>query len=811
MSLEEYNSKREFSTTSEPIGKISPIGGNNRFVIQRHSSRKLHYDLRLEIDGVLKSWAIPKGPSLNPADKRLAVRTEDHPVSYLNFEGTIPKGNYGAGEMEIWDFGIYTVDGMNNVSEILISLKQGNLKLFFNGQNIKGNYSLVRTGWKSGKEQWLMIKKKDEFAVNGLYDAESFTDGTENFTYPKNLRPGLILSPMLATVRDKVFNDPNWIYELKWDGYRLIAHISDKGVLLQSRNGVSYNSKFPVLVDELKSLDNDVILDGEVVILNEQGISQFGELHNYPDYGGILRYYVFDMIYLNGHSMLNLPLLDRKSLIPNVLEDLSITRFCDHIEGMGTTLLEMAKKSGMEGIIAKEIHSHYAIGTRSENWLKIKLSNSIDAIICGYVVADQGETFSSIILGTKEANGNLIYIGNCGVGFGSDLKYDLKRIMSSFETLNSPFKSSIKLKGKKVIWLRPKLVCEVNFREKTKNNLLRQPVFKRVVNWEEPVIDSIDHDNSLINRDERIPRRGSIKEYVDVDGFRVPISNLDKILWKESKKSKYHLIDYYLSISDYIIPYLKDRPQSLHRFPEGIENEGFYQKDVDFLPEWAESLNIYSKSSDREINYLLCQNAATLLYMANLGCIEINPWNSRKYSLEKPDYAIIDLDPPVTKSFSDIIRVTKVLAELLNELQLKSYYKLSGSKGIHVYIPMGAEYTYEEVRDFIKLICIVVEKRLPELTTLQRTIKKRNGKIYLDYLQNRRGQTVASTYSIRPLPKAPISTPFLLEELGHIDSAQYFTLNDIQQRILDMGDVFSPMLFEKSNLEDSLEELEKLL
>ncbi|PKA99804.1 bifunctional non-homologous end joining protein LigD [Flavobacteriaceae bacterium MAR_2009_75] len=809
MNLEEYHRKRNFEKTPEPVGENGKDSGRHRFVIQRHAARRLHYDLRLEIEGTLKSWAVPKGPSMNPADKRLAVRTEDHPISYLTFQGKIPKGNYGAGHMSIWDQGFFQLDNDNTLN-LEQQLENGNLKVTFQGSKMKGRFALVRTGFKSDKEQWLLIKKQDEYALNALYDAESFSNAPKESIATNELTPGLIIKPMLASSTSKqIFNDPKWLYELKWDGYRIIAHVSNKGVLLQSRNGINYNQKFEDLHSELQGLEDEVILDGEVVILTEDGISQFGELQNYPDTQGVLRFYVFDMLYLNGHSMLGLPLSDRKSLIKEVIGDLQITKYCDHIQGMGTALYEKAIAEGMEGVMAKMANSTYTIGQRTDKWLKIKAFNSVDAIICGVTESKKMEAFGSLILGEINEQNQLIYIGNCGTGLGASTKKGLKELFASYFQEECPFENAPSLKGRKPKWMQPILNCEVTYSERTKNNLLRNPVFKRLINGElqleskpsKSYIPSVTINKTTRNNN----------DFVTVDGIKVPISNLDKIYWPKSQGTKFDLIDYYLKIAPYILPHLKDRPQSLHRHPNGIDNDDFYQKDNVHIPDWLETIGIYSKSSEREINYLLCQNTASLLYMANLGCIEINPWNSRIQHLENPDYGIIDLDPPESMRFKNLKEIFFVIQTLLDEIQVKSFCKLSGSKGIHVYLPMGAKFSYEEVRNFIKLICIVVQQRIPQSTTLERLITKRNGKLYLDYLQNRRGQTVASVYSVRPLPNAPISAPFDINELNNISSSRHFTMKSFAERLTEVDDIFQPILNTSINMENSLHKLEKLL
>ena len=805
MSLKQYYDKRNFEKTPEPKGELQPVSNNQRFVIQRHAASRLHYDLRLEINGTLKSWAIPKGPSMNPTDKRLAVRTEDHPLEYLTFHGTIPKGNYGAGHMIIWDTGTFEVDTKEMDKELSEQLAIGNIKLIFYGSKVRGRFALVRTTSKNDTEQWLLLKKKDEYAITTFYDAETLVpiSTTRKKKFATQLKPGSLIQPMLASSTKDIFNDPNYIFELKWDGYRVIAHITNGKVLLQSRNGINYNTKFSKLHDELATIEHDVILDGEVVLVDSNGVSQFGELQNYPDSKGELRFYVFDMLYLNGHSMLDLKLIERKSLINDVIGDLTITQYCDHIEGMGTALFEKAIEAGMEGVMAKEQNSNYAVGSRTEKWLKVKGAQSTDAIICGFTEsANSPELIGSLILGQYQQD-KLKYIGNCGTGFTDKSRKELQLLLSKYEVNENVFENKIPLKGRIPHWTQPIMECEVTFSELTKNGLLRNPVLKRIKS-EIPKIP-IEPKNTEVS----IKKSTSSKEVITIDGLKVPISNLDKIYWPESKLTKFNLIDYYLNISDYLLPHLINRPQNLHRHPNGIHQESFYQKDNDYLPDWFETVSVYSKSSEREINYLMCQNTASLIYMANLGCIEINPWSSRKLSLDKPDYGIIDLDPPKNMAFKKVVEVAKEFHKILSDLKIESFCKLSGSKGIHIYLPMSTKYSYEEVRNFIKLLCLLVEERLPELTTLERSINKRKGRIYLDYLQNRRGHTIASVHSVRPIVEAPISAPLHWQELNNKLTPRHFKMKDYSSRLKEQGDLFNKILEVNFDMKNALMQIDK--
>ncbi len=802
MSLEDYIRKRDFENTPEPGAEISKEN-LHRFVIQRHRASSLHYDLRLEIDGVLKSWAVPKGPSMNPKDKRLAIHTEDHPIKYLKFEGEIPKGNYGAGKMKIWDEGIFE---SANSTDLLKQLKSGNLKIKFSGKKMKGEFALVRTKRGEQKNQWLLIKKKDSFSTDLNYDAEDLIEKSE----PKQAK--LIeldfkdpVKPMLATSTKEIFNDPDWIYELKWDGYRLIAHINEGKVSIHSRNGISYNSKFPQLVKDLEHISHEIILDGEIVVVDENGVPDFQKLQNYDsNTKGALKFYVFDMLFLNGHSMLNLKLLERKSLIPEVLEETEIAIYCDHIEGMGTAFYQKAINAGMEGVMAKKADSTYTPGYRTEHWLKIKAEESLEALICGYTDSE-GAIFGSLILGVLRDN-DLVYVGNCGTGFSNRTQKELLEKMKPLETEKIPFEKKPALKGRKANWVSPELVCEVTFSEWTKAGRMRHPVFKGLREDKFPA--QLNNDTNIKTEEEETV---STSNSLEVDGKNVKLTNLDKVYWPESGLRKYDLIDYYIKVSDYILPYLKDRPQNLHRHPNGINKEGFYQKDNEGLIEdWIETTRIHSKSAKKDIKYLLCQNEATLLYMANLGCIEINPWNSRVDNLNNPDYAVIDLDPSDKNSFDEVIEVALVAKDLLSKADIPSYLKTSGSSGLHIYLPLQAEYTYEEARDFTKLLCYFIQESTPGLTSMERAVKKRKDKIYLDYLQNRRGQTLASAYCVRPKQGAPVSAPLEWKELKKGLKITDFNIQNMPERLEKKKDLFKGVLQDKIDMEKALQRLNDL-
>ncbi|WP_031428317.1 DNA ligase D [Flavimarina sp. Hel_I_48] len=813
MSLDRYNDKRKFDSTPEPAGNLGTTKGN-RFVVQRHDARKLHYDLRLEMDGVLKSWAVPKGPSLNPEHKRLAIHTEDHPVEYLSFEGTIPKGNYGAGDMEIWDHGTFEILPDNDPDQQLQQLARGDLKIRFTGKKLRGAFALVKMKGRNNDKQWLLIKKKDQFAIE-LPDNTGFPEeetDTSKEVKVKKLSTGTFVPPMLASQPKKIFNDPEWIYEIKWDGYRIIASIEHGKVELYSRNGNPYGKLYPKIKKSLEGLQHDVILDGEIVIVNAEGIPNFQALQNYDPVTtpGELRYYVFDMLYLNGHEMLNLPLLDRKSLIPEVIEDLDCIFYCDHVEGMGQAFYTRAIEAGLEGVIAKKKDSLYTPGHRSENWIKVKAIQTEDVLICGYTDSQNGGSiFGSLILGKME-EGALVYIGNCGSGYSNS---EQKKLREKFELLakeTTPFDQKINLKGRKPNWLNPQLICKVKFSEYTSNGIMRHPIYKGLLAENKQNEETASVQDLVGGKSRKNTQKSDSGNVLELDGIQLPLTHLDKVYWPETGLRKYDLIDYYLNIAETILPYLVDRPQNMHRHPEGIRSEGFYQKDNENLPKWAKTVILESKSAKKDIEYLVCQNEATLLYMANLGCIELNPWSSRIGSLEHPDYTVIDLDPSQKNSFEEVIETAQCIKDILDKAKIPGFCKTSGSRGLHIYIPLAGNYSYSEARDFTKLICYFVQQRLPKLTTLERTIKKRNGRIYLDCMQNRKAQTLAAAYCVRPKPQAPVSAPLLWKEVKSGLRIADFTLSNMQERIAEHGDLFKAVLEEGIDMEACLNALDKL-
>lgn len=807
MSLKEYHQKRDFGKTPEPEGKVSEEVAR-RFVVQRHEARRLHYDLRLEMNGVLKSWAVPKGPSMNPADKRLAIHTEDHPLEYLDFSGIIPKGNYGAGKMEIWDRGTYRPAEIKVVSGTpQEGYEKGKLVIELEGRKLAGQFVLVRSHFQTGKkEHWLLIKMSDSFAIEEDYDAEDFAPETaEVAEVPEGVSDSFDLKkrivPMLATVSKDPFDDPEWIYELKYDGYRILANVQPGQTELYSRNGISYTDQYEKVHRELISLRHTAILDGEMVVTDQAGLPRFESIQNYENHPQEnLRYFVFDLLHLDGYDLFHLPLTDRKELLADLISGLEYVGYSDHVREKGIIYFEEAVKKGWEGIVAKRAGSFYYPGKRSEDWRKIKTKQITEAVICGYTLSDKsGRPFGSLILGIPK-EGRWVYSGNCGTGFTISQMEDLYGLFEEIRSEESPFFEKINLKGRRPEWIRPVYVCEVSYSERTEQGMLRHPVFHRL-----RTDKSVEEVNPEVEGKKEFFLRGSDSELI-IDGHAVSISNLEKILWPDSGIRKFDLLDYYLHISEWILPYLKDRPQNLHRHPDGIQKQGFYQKNQVNLPDWVASVVIES-TLGKKINYLLCQNEATLIYMVNLGCIEINPWMVRVKTLEYPDYMVIDLDPSPANTFDQVREAALAVKSVLNRAGIRGYVKTSGASGMHIFISTGGAYEFAETRDFTRLLCYFVQDLLPDLVTMERAIDQRQGKIYLDHLQNRRGQTIVAPYSVRPVPGGHVSAPVTWQEVEAGIYPADFNLFNMRQRLEENGDFFAGLIGGKLDMEKAMDQL----
>jgi bifunctional non-homologous end joining protein LigD len=805
MALRDYKKKRDFSQTKEPRGKVAKGKGGLVFVVQKHDATRLHYDFRLELNGVLLSWAVPKGPSINPADKRLAVHVEDHPFDYKDFEGTIPEGNYGAGDVIVWDNGTYTHPDAKNRKEaekLLVSgYEKGRLDIELSGKKLRGRFALSRM--KDGKN-WLLIKKNDEFA-----GVEDVTLDERSIISKKALRtkaPDMPrdVRPMLATLADAPFDGKDWLFEVKWDGYRAIAEIMHGDVKLYSRNGRDFSKKYGPIVEALATFGYDAVLDGEVVALDNAGISRFQLLQQYEEKPVALVYYVFDILYLNGEDLRGKSLVERKKILKKIVPKKSIIRYSEHIEETGIEFFEAAAKQGLEGIMAKRKSGIY-ISRRTDDWLKIKTSKRQEAVIAGYTEPrGSRKKFGALVLGVYEGN-ELAYIGHTGGGFDEEsLAVVYERILP-LSTKTSPFAIAPKT-NMPVTWVRPEVVCEVKFAEWTEGGTMRQPIFiglredksaREVVREKEKGVEKVKEKKK--------------REKATILHKKVALTNLDKVYFPKDGYTKGDIVDYYDKISEYILPYLKDRPESLNRHPNGIDKPNFFQKNVEGeLPAFIRTHVVRSESGGKDVRYIICDNKETLLYMANLGCIEINPWNSRIVPPGGSDFLIIDLDPS-GRPFSDLIKVAKTVHKILDLACEKNYVKTSGKRGLHIVVPLGGRYDHGQVKDFAHLLSTYVYRELPDITSLERKPEKRKDKIYLDYLQNNFAQTLVAPYSLRPKDGAPVSTPLRWEEVNSRLDPKRFTIKTIWKRLKKEGDIWKPVLTEKVDLSESIKCIEKEL
>lgn len=842
MSLRTYDQKRNFKDTSEPKGtKKKSAGKEHIFVIQRHHASRLHYDFRLEVDGVLKSWAVPKGPSLNPSDKRLAMQVEDHPYDYKDFEGVIPEGNYGAGFVYVWDKGSYELlhdDGKDFDKEANKEIREGNLKIRMKGKKLKGEFALVKMK-NSDDNAWLLLKHKDDYAVKEKYDSEDHTPqrikdrgvkekekmkGTKKKAQPAKVKTAAVkkelFTPMMATLVDTPFSREGWLFETKWDGYRAIADVRKGKVELYSRNHLSFNKDYPKVVEALEKLSHDAVLDGEVVILKKDGTSDFQSLQNYKnDASGNLAYVAFDLLQLDGEDLQALPLIQRKELLKDMIVKLGSKTviYSDHVLNDSEKLYKTAKEKGWEGIIAKEAESLYAEGRRSMSWLKIKIVDEQEAIICGYT-DPQGsrKKIGSLVLGVYDDKNELQYAGNCGGGLNGALINELFDKMQPYRQKTSPFKEKIRT-NTPVTWVKPELVCQVKFSSWTSDRRLRQPIFlglrkdkpAKEVHKETAKSTKMATKKAAVNA---APATTHEKErVVTLNGKKVTLTNQQKLYWPDEKITKGTLLDYYLEMADYVLPYLKDRPLSLHRFPNGINDPGFYQKDIDTatVPEWLKTVQLHAASASRDVDYLVCNNAATLAYMVNLGCIEINPWLSRVKNLDNPDYLVLDLDPE-NIAFKHVVETALAIKELLDQLKVKAFCKTSGASGLHIYVPTGGKYNYETCRLFAEYVAKQVQQQLPDITSVIRTKSKRNKKVYIDYMQNSRGQTIASPYSVRPKPGATVSAPLNWDELTDDLAISDFNIGNMADRIKDVGDLWKDIDKTKNDLRKAIQQIEAI-
>lgn len=846
LGLQKYNQKRDFNKTSEPKGVKKASKGELRFVVQKHAASHLHYDFRLEIDGVLVSWAVPKGPSANPEDKRLAMHVEDHPMDYIEFEGTIPQGEYGGGTVMVWDIGTYHAEGNADFKKDNTILKKqhkdGSIKIILKGKKLKGAWHLVEM--KGKDRHWLLMKSKDEFSGKTIkfneksiltkrdfdaiakvdnvwhsdkksvskskeateerpklvrknsdneFSSEDLADAVKLKSFPKNWRP------QLATLTNEAFDNDQWIFETKYDGYRAIAQLRNQKVELVSRNGISFNAKYPDIVKSLESISNDMIIDGEIVVEDAKGKSNFQWLQHLDEKPkqGKLKYYVFDILYFQGFDLRSLDLISRKKILKALLPKKTNIIFSKHIKTNGIKFFkEIEKKSG-EGLIAKKANSKYHTDKRSKDWLKIKTGKEQEMVIGGFTEPSGSRAgIGALLCGYYDGN-TLKYSGKVGSGYTDAILKELRAKLDKIEQQGSPFSTTPKERN--VHWVKPKLVAQIRFSEFTETGSMRHPVFLGLRTDKKP-------NDVIMETPKAVPDKIS-KAKSGKTETKVEISNPDKIYFPKEKITKGDVIAYYDSISEYILPYLKDRPQSLRRNPDGIEKDGFFQKNVaGMVPKWVKTRKIKSGSKEESIEYLLCQDKDTLLYMANLGCIELNPWSSRVGSLNNPDYIIFDIDPKGAP-MKNIVATALKVKEVLDNLKVPAYIKTSGGNGLHVFIPVLPKYSYDQTRNFSHLVSQMVHRDLPDITSLERMPDKRKGKVYLDFLQNGKGKTMASIYSLRPREGAGVSTPLEWDEVNAKLDLKKFNLKTIPKRLEQKGDLWKDFFKDSIDLRKILDSI----
>jgi bifunctional non-homologous end joining protein LigD len=650
---------------------------------------------------------------------------------------------------------------------------------------------------------------EDELAQE--FSADDLSDAKRIKNFPDSWRP------QLATLADEAFDNDEWLFETKYDGYRALAMIENGKVELISRNGLSFNNKYGPIVKTLEKMPHDVILDGEVIVEDSKGKSRFQWLQHIEDQPdrGTLKFYVFDILYFNGFDLKPLALLQRKKILKAILPKLKNIVYSDHILAEGIKAFKMAEKKGGEGIIAKKTDSVYHEGKRTKDWLKIKTEMQQEMVIGGFTEPGGSRKGIGALLCGFYKDGKLHYSGKVGSGYTEKILEDLESKLTKIESKTSPFIDAPRLPGK-IHWVKPKLLAQIKFSEWTETDSMRHPVFlglredkpAKKVTMEKPKVDTVKMNEKTRGKTKKTKvstsQTSDSKPQTSESKSKVEFTNRDKIFWPKEKITKGDVIDYYDRVANYILPYLKDRPQSLRRTPDGIKSEGFFQKNVaGMVPKWVKTKVIRSSEDSEPIEWLLCQDKDTLLYLANLGCIEMNPWSSRVKTLNHPDYIIFDLDPNKA-DMKKLVKTALKVKEILDKLKIKGYVKTSGGKGIHVFIPVLPKYTYEQTRDFSLLISQMVHSELPDITSLERLPKNRVGKVYLDYLQNGKGKTMASIYSVRPREGAGVSTPLEWDEINDKLDLQKFNIKTLPDRLEKKGDLWKNFFDDAIDLKKTL-------
>jgi len=762
--LSEYERKRNRRETPEPFGGKRGKEKSPVFVVQRHDARRLHYDFRLERDGVLASWAVPKGVPLEPGEQHLAVHVEDHPLEYGSFEGEIPKGNYGAGTVEIWDRGTY---------ELLEEKRDGGLTVRLHGERLEGTWALVPAKLSGDEKNWLILRKREEG-----------TERASRRTY----------RPMLATLTEKLPIGEGWEYEPKWDGYRALGYVRGGEARLYSRNGNDLTERFTSVARELVQAlrTPDAVVDGEVVALDDHGRASFSAMQQGSTQ---LAYEVFDLLEADGEPLVDLPLTERRARLGKLLARNPVVQLSGSFAD-GEALLEAAREQGLEGVMAKRGASHYREGRRRE-WLKIKTHGRQEFVICGWTKGQgrRSGSFGALVLGVHRGGG-WEWVGNVGTGFG---EREIDELLAKLEPLRreeAPFPvvpRMPKVKKGDVVWVEPRLVAEVEFAEWTHDGHLRAPSFQ-----------GLRDDKPA--EDVRRERPAATRE------GRVKLSNLDKLFWADEWITKGYLLDYYAGVAAVLVPHLRDRPFTMRRYPDGAYGKAFFQKDAPKgMPEWIPRFHVQVSTRERPpkqrwIDAPIVNDEDALLWMVNMGCIDMNAWYSRVDRPDRPDFVLFDLDPSPDVGFPEVVQVALLVKQALDALGLVSFPKTSSAEGMHVLVPVERRYTYAQTRELCEIVAGALARTHRGLVTTEWSKAKRRG-VLIDANQNGEGKTIASVYSVRPRPGAPVSTPLRWEEVGPSLDAATLTMDVVLERIRRHGDLFAGVLATRQRLEPALRAL----
>jgi bifunctional non-homologous end joining protein LigD len=821
--LARYRDKRDARATPEPFTSSTARPG--LFVVQQHEATRLHFDLRLELGGTLKSWAVPKGPSYEQADKRLAIQVEDHPLEYADFEGVIPAGNYGAGSVIVWDRGRWTA-----LEDPVAGLEKGKLLFELEGYKLRGRWTLVRT--KRSDKDWLLIKERDgwegkehqrlltpESVLSGLTVGELATGRERGEALAREAEAAgasrARVDPrsaglMLAATAEKPFSSPDWIYELKYDGYRVLAARAGERPLLLLRGGGEATRSFPEIARALAALPcEDVVLDGEIVVLDREGRPSFAalqrraHLERAPDVERAVvqqpaTAYCFDLLALAGLDLRPLPLVTRKALLRRLLPARGPLRWLDHVEEHGEAFYREVERRGLEGVMAKRKDARYRAG-RHDDWQKLRVDRLADLVVVG-MSAPRGTRsgFGALHLATPEpagagGGGGLRFCGSVGSGFSEK---DLARIARELEAarLDSPPCAGAVPKGRGHTWSEPRLVCEVRFREWTEDRVLRQPVFVRLRDDKtpaecEPVGPAAAEPPptpSAAGAARPEAARGAPADPAEPPPA-VKVTNPGKVFWPDDGYTKGDLVAYYRAIAPAMLPYLKGRPLVLTRYPDGIAGKHFFQKDAPAqTPAWIGRFLGWSEETHREIEYLVCESEPALAHIANLGTIPIHVWASRVATPDRPDWCILDLDPKEAP-FAHVVRIARAAKELCDAIGIPCFAKTSGATGMHVLLPLGARWGYPQARMLAELLARVLVRRLPEIATVMRQPERRGGRVYVDYGQNGQGKLIAAPYCVRPRPLATVSTPVEWDEVDETLDPRRFTIVTVPPRVRSLA------------------------